>query len=49
MMMFSKLKLGLAALCSAGFVAAGSGMLEAQGPGDVGNPPPSKPVAREIA
>ena len=45
MMMLSKLKLGLAALCSAGFVAAGSGMLAAQGPGDGANPPPSKPAA----
>ena len=34
MMMLSKLKVGLAVLVSAGFVAGGSGMLAAQGPGD---------------
>ena len=45
MMMVSKLKLGLAVLLSTGFVALGSGMLAAQGPGDGANPPPSKPVA----
>jgi outer membrane protein TolC len=42
MMMFSKLKMGLAVLLSTGFVAAGSGMLTAQGPGAGANPPPSK-------
>jgi RNA polymerase sigma factor (sigma-70 family) len=34
MMMLSKLKVGLAVLVSAGFVAGGTGMLAAQGPGD---------------
>ena len=45
MMMLSKLKIGLAVLASAGFVAAGSGMLAAQGPGDAG-PPPAKAVEK---
>ena len=45
MMMLAKMKIGLAVLCSAGFVAAGSGMLAAQGPGGGADPPPSKPAA----
>ena len=49
MMMLAKMKIGLAVLCSAGFVAAGSGMLAAQGPGGGVNPTPSKPVAEAPA
>ena len=49
MMMFSKLKVGLAIFLSAGFVAGGTGMLAAQGPGAGANAPPSKPVAVEPA
>ncbi len=50
MMMYSKLKVGLAVLLSTGFVAVGSGMLAAQGPGDAPRGRPraeAPPTARE--
>jgi RNA polymerase sigma factor (sigma-70 family) len=57
MMLLSKLKFGLVALISTGFVATGTGMLVAQGPGQKPDPakatavptPPPTPVAQEPA